>query len=744
MEGCSPDAMTSPESAIVYLRNIEDENSSIFKSVSEKINLRISKNPKSKDAVSKICLDEFGADIGTPLYKRFLAGLLSRTSLKENSEILLGEIKRSLPDVKNRKYVESLIRIIGESKDKDAAANLERLLDCDAPEYALVCSLRAVSKIKTPNAAEIAKARAKKLLSENATPKELKEQAVKSLIEVGEEVDLSLVTKDSIGFLGNHRHIQIPKYISFKTLPDELQAPLINALTLRGEAYEDIIRLTAKDSKFALAITSAIVKFGKLDDLRTAFNFAELYSEREADEASSLISSIKGENRLKCIWGIKASLSGRPKELLLKTLSKAPISDGEAEFLLNIISGDNSSEDKLLALSLLQNAGEKCEKIADLAKTRFESSSNPDEKMRCLQLLALNQTDDNARLCILAYRQGFKDLAAQELCKWKTPEILGQIFDLYKTQDAESTKVLENTIYCVLKNSKAFDGEICDFLIENAEDKAIAEKIIKLRRGDLKGFKMIDMPFGIKAAALSDSVKNAFDGDPETRFEAEGELSCFFLEFPNTRMLKALDVNSESKPDSWKIFAGEDLCDMAEIEYAASELSKNKYRLAFKNPHKAKFVKLENIKGSNISEMDFINDSSVYIKDLDRVGKRCIASARDHPGWAKLAFDDMISTSWTGAPNREPGQWFFFGLDKIKDVSGVELLLGKHKDARVIAPKVYAGKYADDMRLVEIDYAELASSDFIKFRSPQNVRFILIENNGLKEGSWRISEIKVQ
>ena len=189
-----------PETSIVYLRFIEDESSDIYQSVSRKINEFISKNPNKKDSIGNLCINDLKKNIGTCLYKKFLSEILLRTSLKSESDALIKEIQVLSSDMNNKKCVRNLITAVGESKDAKRVENLEKLL-YGSNDYIVLNSLRAISKIRDPKAISIAKTHSYGILKDDSKSKELKEQAVKSLLEIGEHVDLSLISKDSIGYL---------------------------------------------------------------------------------------------------------------------------------------------------------------------------------------------------------------------------------------------------------------------------------------------------------------------------------------------------------------------------------------------------------------------------------------------------------------------------------------------------------------------------------------------------------------
>ena len=729
--------------SISYLREIENSDSEIWKYVLKNVQSAIWESPENGIAAEKICLEDITKDIGTRQYKIFLSNLLLENPLSDNSSQLVDVIRRECKNNENRQFVENLIRAIAKSKDKSATKNLEKLLTSDV-EYVKIIALKSISERGDKDSNSVAEKYARDILKDKSASKSLKIQAVNSLLKIGAEVDVNFVTEETFNFLGDNRDIKIPNNINFNTVIYVLHIPLINALAKRQEGYDELIKIEPENSLKASIITNAIVKFSNEEGIRKMFDYANLYNDTEMDKVASVFASAKIENKFKYFWDIQNRFTGKAKTLAQKVLFKIKSSQ-DIEFLFDKILNDKKG--KLLASSLLKEIKTSQSDISKKSINFFKSAKILDDKEIFLQLLALNQTKETLYICISAYNEGLKSAAIQELSKWRNVNILKELHSLYKIQDSKDKKDLEHLMLNIMKNSKVVDKYTCDFLRNNALDQSLKEKVLMLQRGDLKSAKMQSITAYLKALSSvnQEHLKNAFDGDGKTSFEVNGNFEIF-LELSKINKLKALEIKTDFLPDL-KLYGGISIFEMKEIKYIPHELSNGVYRLVFDSPLELKFIKIEQLKGNKFSykffDVSFINDSSVYIQGLDRVG-RFITSASENPQWSKLVFDDNEETCWKTNSNKEHRQWFFIGLDKVRKISSIEIFFGKDKDNRLLSPKIYTGKDIDKLYECESECFLRLNSDLIKIKVPTETKFIVIENGKSDNHTWKISEIRVR
>lgn len=729
--------------SISYLREIENPDSEIWKYVLKNVKSAILESSENRIEAEKICLEDITKNIGTRLYKIFLSNLLLENSLSDKSSLLVDAIRRECKNNENKQLVENLIRAIAKSKDKSAAKNLEKLLTSDV-EYIKIIALKSISERGDKDSNSVAEKYARDILKDKSASKSLKIQAVNSLLAIGAEVDANLVTEEAINFLGDNRDIKIPNNINFNTVIYVLHTSLINALAKRQEAYDELIKIEPENSFKASIITNAIVKFSNEDGIRKMFDYANLYNDTEMDAVASVFASAKIENKFKYFWSLQNTFTGKSKDLAQKVLFKIKSSQ-DIDFLFDKILNDKKG--KLLASSLLKEIKTSQRDISKKSINFFKSAKILDDKKIFLQLLALNQTDETLDICISAYNEGLKSVAIQELSNWRNANILKKLHSLHKTQNSKDKKDLEILMLNIMKNSKFVDKYTCDFLLNNALDQSLKEKVLMLQRGDLKSAKMQSITAYLKALSSvnQEHLKNAFDGDGKTSFDVNGNFEIF-LELSKINKLKALEIKTDFLPD-FKVYGGISIFEMKEIKYTTHELSNGVYRLVFDTPLELKFIKFEQRNENKLSykffDISFINDSSVYIQGLDRAG-RFITSASENPQWSKLVFDDNEKTCWKTNSNKESRQWFFIGLDKVRKISSIELFFGKDKSNRVLSPKIYIGKSIDELHECESECLPRVNFDLIKFRVPTETKFIVIENGKSDNGTWKISEIRVR
>lgn len=729
--------------SISYLREIENPDSEIWKYVLKNVQSAIWESPENGIAAEKICLEDITKDIGTRQYKIFLSNILLENPLSDNSFKLVDVIRRECKNNENKQFVENLIKVIAKSKDKSATKNLEELLTSDV-EYVRIVALKSISEIGNKNSDLVAEKYARDILKDKSASKSLKIQAVNSLLKIGAEVDVNLVTEESINFLGDNKDIKIPHNINFNTVIYVLHTALINALAKRQEAYDEIIKIEPENSFKASIITRAIVKFSNEDGIRKMFDYANLYSDTEMNAVASVFASAKIENKFKYFWDLQNRFTGKSKDLAQRVLFKIKSSQ-DIDFLFDKILNDKNG--KLLASSLLKEIKTSQSYISGKSIKFFKSAKTLEDKVIFLQLLSLNQTKETSDICISAYNEGLKSEVIQELSKWQNASILKELYLLYKIQNSKDKKDLERLMLNIMKNSKVVDKYTCDFLLNNALDQSLKEKVLMLQRGDLKSAKMQSTTTYLKAfsSVNQEHLKNAFDGDEKTSYDVNGNFEIF-LELSKINKLKALEFKIDFLPD-FKLYGGISIFEMKEIKYTTHELSSGVYRLIFDSPLELKFIKIEQLNENKLSykffDISFINDSSVYIQGLDRVG-RFITSASENPQWSKLVFDDNKETCWKTNSNKESRQWFFIGLDKVRKMSSIEVFFGKDKSNRILSPKIYIGKNVEELYECEIECLLRFNSDLIKFKVPAEARFIVIENGKADNSAWKISEIRVR
>lgn len=797
--------------------------------------------------IEKLCVGELMQKQGTLRYQKLMSELLQVTGANSTAKQVGEIILRDMNEPKARYYVESLfislvrssdpnakavlkglmqkgndfvkrdaIAALGYIKDNSSVSTIASLISKDDKRTAL-CATNALARMETPQAyAKLCDAYksvkdpvlkqevallmlssklatvevASKLMSEKDCPKGVRTLAAIVLVKNGKDFSGEVYLDDIAKFLGMNKDVKIPASMELAKLSEADKAEMIYALANRGEGYEQIIATVPQTADTALAVTFAVSKFGKAEDLAKVAAFADMYDNSQAREAAFIIASINSKDKLKTLGDLSAALQGKPRDLIGEAMTNLDAS-ASVDYLFNIISGGKTQEEKLTAIKTLENAVVKntevfvrasklllsapadlkrplmalmvacsrrdCDaKMVEAAQALFNAADS-NQKASFLRFATANGADAGVQMCINAYKAGLKNQALAELSKWQNASALAPLMNLAEaTKNPAEKKAIQKTMVDVISKSGALDDPAADYIVKQALDKKLSKLVEKMRRLDLKNFQLQEVGGGIVAAAFKASdLKNAFDGNINSRWSSNGNREpgqWIQFELPKVRLLKGIILRlGSSKNDGVlepRVFVGENMEDFDEVEIAFSkDPEDNSDVITFKKPVKAKLVRIENTKAQggwwSIHEVEFVDDPSVF-KNLTPVGKGISAGANRGENQLKDAFDGNIQTRWSTNGSREPGQWFMFAFDKPRKVSAINLKLGDSMGDRILAPKVYAGDKIETMKPVKFKYKKGKDADEFTFETPLNVKFVRFENSQQSGGYWSIHEVEVK
>ena len=636
------------------------------------------------------------------------------------------------------------------------------------------------------NKAAVAKFAAE-VAADKSAPRNLRTLAAIELAKGGKVVE-GAIQADVIRFLGRNKNVKIPAALSLQNLPEEDRAEMIYALIKRGEGAKEILAVEPKTAGTAIAITEAISKFGLEEGVSKAVSFVSLYHDRNTfRNAAFILASAKIKGKFQKYVKLSEGLKGAEFEFIKETISNLD-SSNSLDFLFDIIKSQTDENAKIAAFDYLKNAVLKnseafvraasiynslpqnlkrpamalmvtCSRrecnsdMVAAAQKLFASAGSPAEKAQFMRFASANNSDAGVKMCIYAYKNKMPKQALAELAKWNNTTALKPLVALDKSlKKPEERKAVQATIIAVIANAGEPDDPAADYIIKNAVDKKDAKKVEKLRRMNLKNFKMEELPGGIKGTAFKNSqdLKAVFDGNLGSRWstgESHKPGQWIQFELPETRILRQIRFDSAgSKGDltlSPKLFVGENLDDFDESD-CEFKTEEGVVVAVFKRPTKVKMVRLEN-HGEHgnywsLHEIIFVNDPSIYKQGLKKVADG-ISACASHGDNAKDAFDGNLGSRWSTGRAREPGQWFMIAFDKPRSVGAIELELGESTGDRVLKPTVFAGDAVEKMQPVKLEYKREFTKDVLKFEKPVKAKYIRIENNGQSGGYWSIHEV---
>jgi len=106
------------------------------------------------------------------------------------------------------------------------------------------------------------------------------------------------------------------------------------------------------------------------------------------------------------------------------------------------------------------------------------------------------------------------------------------------------------------------------------------------------------------------------------------------------------------------------------------------------------------------------------------------------------AFDNNPKTKWGTKTGKEKGQWVYFEMPEAKKICALTLDLGESLADFMIDPKIFVGTCVEDFDAPEFECVREGNKQIFKFKTPQNVKIVRLENNGNDSPWWSFMEIE--
>ena len=395
--------------------------------------------------------------------------------------------------------------------------------------------------------------------------------------------------------------------------------------------------------------------------------------------------------------------------------------------------------------------------------------------------IAANAMSDGSDFATLAsfadlYNSEQARLASFAIAGINTPEKVRKLCEL---ADKSSGKAKE-FLYAILSNIDASNeidfvakrfGEVSDDESRITLLKILGGSITKSDKAFDEVYKLyITLPNGAvrqaAAAALVscsrrvcsdkniDAVSNSFDklSDKDKAFvlrfasENSGETGAKFLikayekgftqsakEFSNFKGDKALNtlvgyaksLNDDNTKKIWQDIIVAFIMKSGAIDSPAADYIINEGVDAKTKNYFAK-IREFNLGGIHTVEMPngFLAASSHAMEDLAR------------------AFDNNPATKWGTKTGKEKGQWVYFEMPEAKKICALTLDLGESLADFMIDPKIFVGTCIEDFDAPEFECVREGNKQIFKFKNPQNVKIVRLENNGNDSPWWSFMEVE--
>lgn len=606
-------------------------------------------DPDANKALLKIF-----ASASEPLKISAMSALSTRKAgFKEAAGVLNSQIAsgfKSLP--LTYASIAAMANIGGENAMKGLALAYRKAKSSAVKLAASTAYFTAASELKKPSAA--AESFAAEIMSDKQANLSSRLQAYAYQLKTAkaskpESRDFELL---AIDLLRMNPNLPIPSFLSLQNLDEAAQTMLVQVLTDRGVAYDEIIKLNPKTPELAEAIARAAAKMGSQKDYQKLLSFAPLFGDKRAMRAISIyIADINGENKTHMLSALQKGADASVSDLISATLENLDSSSAATELIAQVKSGDTASQ--LNAIKTLSSAQAKAPEIfvalcgiypsvkdagvlsamqrLMVAESRLscndamlkaaieQFNATKDAKTRNFFIRFASETSSKAAADFLAgvYAKGMKNEALREFAKWKNDTAFDALMGLEKANPSDKAKIRDIMVSVLTKNA-LFDSPVVKYISSTAINERERNLLTMLEVPTFGENRFVDVGGGMKAIANrgGGDVKRAFDGNMSTRWASNGNREPgigFMVELPQAESVKGVELMlGNSRGDRVlepKVFIGESPTNLRKAEVKYSKAA-DKDVLTFAKPEKFKVICIVNTQESggfwSIYEFKFI------------------------------------------------------------------------------------------------------------------------------------------
>ncbi len=441
----------------------------------------------------------------------------------------------------------------------------------------------------------------------------------------------------AIDVVKRNKSVKIPAFLSLASLDEPLQVLMVEALTARGEGYDEIIKLSPKSSDLAEAVTNAASKMGSDKDYAKLLSFAPLYDKRAAKRAAYYITAIPAENKVVKLNAAAQNGSPEVQSLVAAALDNLDSSSAMDVLLKEVADGDPAS--KVQALKALGTAQAKSSdvfvKVAGMypgfkdapvvsaaqrlmvgasrvactpemfkaAVAQYNLAKDAKTKGFFLRFAAPYGGADAAEFLASAYMAGFKNEALREFGNWTNENAFESLKKLEKADGANKAKI-RATMVSILKLNNMRESPMIKYISQTASNDMERNLINMIEMPNFGDSQVSTFKNGIKGKATHNNgnLKNAFDGDIGTRWDSSGSRTPgmgVMFELPKAETLKGVELllgsSGGDRVQAPMVFGGDSMDNMRKLAVKYGK-ENGKDVIEFEKPQNLKAICIVNTK----------------------------------------------------------------------------------------------------------------------------------------------------
>ncbi len=352
-------------------------------------------------------------------------------------------------------------------------------------------------------------------------------------------------------FLAVNKEAKIPSYLTFEALDEKGKAKLLYTLWLRGEDASAALKIKPQSADLLIAQAFLVSKIGKLSDMDTIIESAELLNGNQKKVVSAFLASLKDKGIVKHLLD-KSMKKNSPAQadLIAQTLGRLDISDEMNEIYAAYPNMDESQKKAMLEMMAsiatkdvfinLLKIYEKSEahplfgqesrvlfrclsnnpmdaEMFEAALSAAKKAKDPKEIAVFMRFMPMLSTSDGIDFCIEQYKAGNKEAVVKTLGDWKNASALKPLLQICKSLRNQRALTLAQISLVNVGKRAGFDAESAEYILNKAvraEEKEIAIEAMQAKPSpqivDLLKKKGLNKE-AAKAAEVLKNLKPTFD-----------------------------------------------------------------------------------------------------------------------------------------------------------------------------------------------------------------------------------------
>ncbi len=702
-------------SSFLSLRNIEyGDKIDVAEKVFFKCYKAITESKENASKIEKLCVKELKENSGTKRYQKLCSELLQVTGANstatEVGEIIVRD--SSAKDIHNRYYTESLFIALARSTDSRADNVLKYLADSKI-DYISADAIAAIGFRKNPENVDFLNSKFLK----TSDPK-IAYAAVGALAKINTpESYAKLVKAYDLAKTDTVKNLVGEFCIINAKINKEMSDKFIAKILADKSTEKNLLTLCAieqvKLGKYApvgnLKDVIAFLSVNKDIKIPTEISLEKLpedckaqmiYALVKRDEGKELVTNFtptNTENAAAFTYAVAAwGLDGQ----IEKAFKLAHFySEKQAHHNAFVLSGINCKNSLEKFVSVFESLDEKSK---DFAAKVLSYTDVSDSYELLIAKIKDDKLDDNSKKVFI------KTLNNTAL---KNEEVFIKLADLYnKLPDSLSKDIMAFLVSSSRRGCTENMVNAAQRLMLSAKSQTAAKQFFRFASANMgeAGAKMLMTAYqnGMKDDALKELLK-----------------------WTNTSALKVLkdyDLSLKDKKEREKIqkifvtiLQNANALDSEYTDYIVKNaVDKNLSSIVLK-------MKRLNLGGHEITKL------------ANGISVTTFANEKE----AGKMFDYNSDSKWASKQPTKAGDWVQIAFDDERIVNGMHIDLGNSKNDGLLAPKIFGGISIEDFDEIEFSFEHIDGVDFVKFKKPQKLKMLRIEQGEARGNWWTIGEI---